>query len=313
MTSCSTSFIREVCDGPISRDPLAETEDVLKPEDIRLSTGGAVCLMAYWAFSSTVFEANDPQPIMHIFPDHFLLLEEYLEDDAQSQIFSTPGTIEAIIVLGLWLEENKLISETSEANFMSYHHQITLCSVYHPDLQVRNAAVVLAGHVLHSDPDEDDRLKILEDLLENCMFASLKACALTWLREELISAQKEKAPNAFSSPDSIEQVQYLIFPNMALLEEMDDEGLLDYWVQNSAFVIQAANFAYFLFNSDTYQHLVPAAMRAGVEQRYVEPLLAAAARLEGIITKGASSGVGMSEVTLQLDILQDRLKSLSLH
>ena len=269
--------------------------------------------MAYWAFSSTVFEANDPQPVMHIFPDHFLLLEEFLEDDAQGQIFATPGTIEAVIALGLWLEEHKLIVESNEANFMSYHHQITLCSIYHPDLHVRNAAVVLAGRILHADPDEDDRLKILEDLLENCMFASLKACALTWLREELISAQKEKATNAFTSPDSIELVQYSIFPNMALLEEMDDEGLLDYWVQNSAFFLQAVNFAYFLFNSDTYQHLVPDAMRAGVEQRYVEPLLAAAAKLEGLIAKGTSPGVGMSEVTLQLDILQDRLKSLSLH
>ena len=281
--------------------------------DIGLSTGGTVCLLAYWVFSSTVFDADQPQPHMHIFPDHNTLLENFLGEQAQSQILQNPATIEAILVLGLWLEENKLISAKDQPNYMSYHHALTLCSVFHPSIHVRNAAVTLAGHILHDDPDDADRLKILEDLLENAPFASLKACALTWLREELLAANKDKNANIFTTTQCIEELQYAIFPNLVdTLEKAGPEALLEYWTENSAFLIQAANFAYFLFASDTCKGVVPGAMDAAVEQRYVEPLLAAAARLEEKLKKDGDDQ-GAQGVLLELDILQTRLKGLPHH
>lgn len=292
-------------------------------DDIGLSTGGTVCLLAYWVFSSTVFDADQPQPEMHIFPDHHDLLENFLGEQAQSQILQNPATVEAILVLGLWLEENKLISPKDQTNFMSYHHALTLCAVFHPSIHVRNAAVTLAGLVLHDDPDDADRLKILEDLLENAPFASLKACALTWLREELISASAGKDKdddgarnnnnNLFATQQCIEELQYAIFPNLVdTLEKAGPEALLEYWTENSAFLIQAANFAYFLFASDACKGVVPGAMGAAVEQRYVEPLLAAAVRLEERIKKEGDEE-GAQGVLLELDILQTRLKGLPLH
>lgn len=285
-------------------------------EDIGLSTGGTVCLLAYWVFSSTVFDADQPQPKMNIFPDHYNLLENFLGEQAQSQIQQDPATVEAILVLGLWLEENKLISGKDQPDFMSYHHALTLCAVFHPSLHVRNAAVTLAGLVLHDDPDDADRLRILGDLLENAPFASLKACALTWLREELISAEKDKSSggnNAFATQQCIEELQYSIFPNLVdTLEKAGPEALLEYWTENSAFLIQAANFAYFLFASDACKGVVPGAMGAAVEQRYVEPLLAAAVRLEDTIKKEGDDE-GAQGVLLELDILQTRLKGLPLH
>lgn len=289
-----------------------------------------ICLMAYWVFSSTVFDANAPTPEMHLFPDHLTLLENFLGESPQSQIIENPATIEAILVLGLWLEENKLISpetgkDKDEPNFMSYHHALTLCSVFHPSIHVRNAAVTLAGLILHDDPDDADRLKILEDLLENAPFASLKACALTWLREELISAHKAvssgkakegQQTNIFATTQCIEELQYHIFPNLvSTLDKAGNEALLEYWTENSAFLIQAANFAYFLFASDACKDVVPGAMGGAVEQRYVEPLLAAAGRLEEWIRKedDGNDDQGGQAVLLELDILQTRLKGLPLH
>ncbi|KAJ9155133.1 YAP1-binding protein 2 [Pleurostoma richardsiae] len=318
LSTCSRSFVREACAGPRRKDPLADAEDASKPDDIGLSTGGAICLVAYWAFSSTVFEANHPRPDMHLFPDHFDLLEEFMEDDAQSQISTNPGTTEALIAIGLWLEHNNLISTTDDTDFMSYHHHLTLCAVYHPSIHVRNAASTLAGRVLHADPDEDDRLKILEDLLENCMFASLKACAITWLREELVAARTgggdASKKSLFSSPDAIEQLQYAVFPSLAFLKETEAADLLQYWAQNAPFILQAANFAYLLFRSDAYKPLVPEGMAGAVGQRFVEPLLQAAASLQAFIIQGSDGAAGddMEEVAMQLRILEDRLNSLSL-
>ncbi|KUI64511.1 YAP1-binding protein 2 [Cytospora mali] len=315
LDTCSISLIHDICNQPVNRQPLTNTEDVSSADDIGLSTGGTVCLLAYWVFSSTVFDADQPQPDMHIFPDHHTLLENFLGEQAQSQILQGPATVEAILVLGLWLEENKRISAEDHPNVMSYHHALTLCSVFHPSIHVRNAAVTLAGLVLHDDPDDADRLKILEDLLENAPFASLKACALTWLREELIAAaaHKDKGTNIFATQQCIEELQYSIFPNLVeSLEKEGPEALLEYWTENSAFLIQAANFAYFLFASDACKGVVPDAMGAAVEQRYVEPLLAAAERLEERIKKDGDEE-GAQGVLLELDILQSRLKELPLH
>lgn len=197
---------------------------------------------------------------------------------------------------------------------MSYHHALTLCAVFHPSVFVRNAAVTLAGLVLHDDPDDSDRLRILEDLVENCVFASLKACALTWLREELIAAQKSRAQNVFSSTHCIEQLQYHIFPNLVeTLKQAGPEALLEYWTENSAFLLQAANFAYFLFASDICKEVVPGAMGAAVEQRYVEPLLAAAARLEESLNAEEGHDGSLQGALLELNILQTRLKAIPLH
>lgn len=251
---------------------------------------------------------------MHLFPDHDTLLENYLGEDAQTQILHSPANIESILVVGLWLQENKLIAPAGqEANFMTYHHALTLCSVFHPSIHVRNAAVTLAGLVLHDDPDDADRLKILEDLLENAPFASLKACGLTWLREELLAAHKNKSNTVFATTQCIDELQYHIFPNLAdTLEKAGPEALLEYWTENSSFLLQAANFAYFLFVSDVGKDVVPGAMNSAVEQRYVEPLLAAAARLEKKIQDDADAD-NASGVLLELDILQTRLKAIPLH
>ncbi|OIW33768.1 DUF1760-domain-containing protein [Coniochaeta ligniaria NRRL 30616] len=339
LTEASDTFIKTLVQGPMNNDPLGETDDLSSPEDIALSTGGSISLLAYWIFSSTVFDANHPTPAMHIFPEHFALLEQLLQDDAHAQIRSAPGTIASLVALGLWLEENKLISATGppaaddektksataavaennnpSGDFMTYHHLLTLVAVYHPSLAVRNAAGSLAGAILHDDPVVDDRLRILEDLLENCMFTNLKACAVTWLREELLAALSSSTSagsgagstpgnNIFATPDALDTVQYAVFPSLGFLKEADQTSLAEYWIANAAFLIQAANFALFLWRGDgRLEHLVPEGMDAAVGERWAEPLLAAAQRYLRDVREG-EDGRGEMEV----GILAERLERL---
>lgn len=315
----------------MNNDPLGETDDLSSPGDIALSTGGSICLLAYWVFSSTVFDADHATPVMHIFPEHFALLEQLLQDDAHGQIRNAPGTIAALIALGLWLEENKLLSagtvtehttgdsavaENPSGNFMTYHHLLTLVAVYHPSHQVRNAANTLAGAILHDDPVADDRLRILEDLLENCMFTNLKACAITWLREEMVAAASPSTSksgtsgastpnNIFKTPDALDTVQYAVFPSLGFLKEADQSTLQEYWVANVAFLIQAANFALFLWRGDgRLDHLVPEGMDAAVGERWAEPLLTAAETY----LKGGTGEDRKGE--MEVSILKDRVEML---
>jgi hypothetical protein len=333
LSTSTPEFIKTLVDGPLRVDPLSETEHISTPEDVVLSTGGSICLLAYWVFSATVFDADQPSPAIWLFPEHFALLEQLLEDNAQLQIHSTPGTVEALVALGLWLEDSKLISteppaapqsptspvsavaDDDSANFMTYHHLLTLIAVYHPALAVRNAAAALAGAVLHADPVDTDRLRILEDLLENCMFAHLKACAVVWLREELVAAA---SPSVFAGPEALDTIQYAVFPNLDTLADLDLQGLRDYWVANGPFLLQTVNFALFLWPppqdgvaagaGSNKENILPQGMDAAVGERWVRPLWAAAEAL----VRAEDTASDAEPARMELEVLRERLRRLLL-
>ncbi|KAK3954213.1 YAP-binding/ALF4/Glomulin [Pseudoneurospora amorphoporcata] len=361
LSSCGKNFLSQVSEGPLHTDPLSKTEDISKPEDIGLSTGGCVILLAYWVFSTTVFDSDHPVPDMHMFPNHLAMLDKFLQGDAEDQIQKAPGTVQALVTIGLWLHDNGLISAIPKASlvnqtsspdgptsdYMSYILFVTLVAVFHPQLHVRNAASCLAGQVLHADPADDDRLKILYDLLENCDYASLKACAVTWLREELIAAgpsaqaapQNLAAPNnqtplpsstlqpgsatpgtrsragtnmnVFAGPQALETVQYVVFPNMDSLKEQDVQELVNYLGTNAPFILQAANFGLFLWSSaDKWRRVLPLNLDATVKERWLAPLKDAVAKVKTAVDSGEVEGQELGSLQFDLDVLGERLSRL---
>ena len=291
--------------------------DLDDPKSASLSTSGLVCLTAYWIFSSEIFGADNHIPDLYFFPDHHRLLKGVLGDDAEARINSQPGTVESVLVLAIWLGGQMRLhaaaKEEEEASYMQYHHLLTLISVFHSNIRVRNAATVIAGLILHANPDEDDRLTILEDLLENCMFSALQACAVTWLREEIIASRKKDSPSRFANSDCFETLQYTLFPDLTSLVDGDVTSMSEFWTQNKPFHLQVANFALFLFGGDSNKDLVPAGMTAAVEHRYVQPLQRAAEVLLGAADEG---GVDRSqleqEAKMELQILSDVLSRVPL-
>ncbi|PHH59730.1 hypothetical protein CDD81_2624 [Ophiocordyceps australis] len=318
LSKASLPKLQNTLSGPICRDVLSIDFDAQKPQQIKLSTGGLICLVAYCIFAAQIFDADQPQPDLYMFPHHEALLEQFLgKEDPQTQIANNPGTVESLVVLGMWLMDEKRISceASSQLDFMGYHHLVTLMAVFHGNIGVRNAATTLAGQVLHVDPDEDDRLNILEDLLENCMFTSLQACAVAWLREEMIAAKEAKHRGRFSSPECLESLQYTLFPSMAHLHEADKETLLEFWTQSAPLLLQVANFGLFLYGSGSqYKELAPAGMAAAIEHRFVEPLLQAAKRLSEKVAQegGVERQDAEAGVLMQLDILTDTLGRIPL-
>ncbi|KAK7415886.1 YAP1-binding protein 1 [Neonectria punicea] len=319
LSKMSTAEVKQILEAPVSSNPFAGEPDSQHPEDTKMSAGGFMCFTAYRMFASQIFDADYDHPDINIFPDHHVLLKRFLEDEPQAKIVGNPGTVEALLVVGLWLNDEKRVGGSSstgsekESSFQSYHHLLTLISVFHPTLRVRNAATTLAGLILHADPEEDDRLSILEDLLENCMFSSLQACAVTWLREEMIVARKTSSKGRFSDPNCLDVLQYTLFQDLVHLRETDSLALWEYWVQNAPFHLQVANFALFLFGGKDYRDLAPAGMAAAIEHRYVGPLLYLAKTLTSAVEKKEVEGDGKEgEVLMQLSILTDTLERVPL-
>lgn len=294
--------MKAILEAPIAKDPLL-VEDVESVEDVKLATGGFICLTGYWNFSSDIFDAHHTLPDLSLFPDHHNLLQRFLGDEPQIQIVGNPGTVESLVLMAVSIVGHHGVLQPTgsgadtdvdgKSQYMSYLHLLTLISVFHPNIRVRNAATELATKVLHADPDPNDRLTILEDLLENCMFASLQAEAVRWLREELLSAyQSSKSPDLstpaspFSTSEAVEKLQYSLFPALAHLKDPSTPlaELQEYWTQNAEFHLKVANFALFLFGGKEGQaghaEQTPSGMKAAVSERYVEPMLECVRRLE---------------------------------
>ncbi|KAM7185020.1 YAP-binding/ALF4/Glomulin [Naviculisporaceae sp. PSN 640] len=339
LASCSRGFIEQLRDGPVQTNPFELFEDATEPDDIPLSTGGCIVLIAYWVFSSTIFDARRPKPDMYIFPDHLALLDKVLGGDEPDEIVGAlPGVVEALVALGLWLEENKFISsappsplakptssgekdeEEPSSDFMRFIHFSTLIALYHRSKLTKNAAVALAGQVLKFNPDQDDRLRILYDILENCDFASVKAVALNWFRDELVAASTAGAaldPNGgasssssgsiFASPQAMDTVQYVVFPNlMAEFKDASVEELEDKIQEYILFYMQAVNFGLFLWlDGSRWEAVLPANLDATVRERWWEPLVDALERIQG--RKGKNDE---GEVIGDLDVLKERLRLL---
>ncbi|KAK0646084.1 YAP-binding/ALF4/Glomulin [Cercophora newfieldiana] len=341
LDSYSKQLLAEISENAPIKDPLAATDDAAGPNDVALPTGGCIALIAYWVFSTTIFDADQPTPDMNILPEHFALLEKVLEDDAEGQIRSSPGTSEALVAIGLWLHANNHISaapynpeinpsgseDEPTSEFMQYVHLLTLVALYHPRLHVRNSATMLAGHIFHANPSEDDKLRILYDLIENCTFASLKACAITWLREEIIDASKTPSPGAgtassapapggstFSTPQPLDTLQYVIFPNMNVVSSMEAFELLDFLRQNVPFLLQAVNFGLFLWSSSKWKHVLPANADATVKERWFRPLSEAVDAIRTAMRGSLKNEDEVEEARSllgDLDVLGERMMALA--
>lgn len=285
-------------------------------------------------------------------------------------VASLPGIIDATLALGLWLhDEGRIVApanslptsekvETAEGSssssgkqseaktaesvsktgsgsqsteeLMRYHHLITLAAIFHQSPETRNAATVLAGSVLHSLPDPRDRLAVLDDLLDNCVFSALTAAGIGWLREELVAAsprhrassaaskEEESPPSPFSTPQALEHLQYAAFPNLtAALGDgggLGDGELAEWWGASHAVHAAAVSLFVFLFRGDgACDAAVPAGMEEAVEQRYLEPLRDACLRLESMATVegGGTAGGGLpGEGILLAGVLAERLKGV---
>ncbi|KAK1756152.1 YAP-binding/ALF4/Glomulin [Echria macrotheca] len=332
LDSCSRDFLEQIMKGPITNNPLSAVDSATSLEDIPLSAGGCVLLIAYWVFSATLFDADQPTPDINILPDHYNLLEKFLQDDAEGQIQNSPAVTEALVAIGLWLQANGHISSAGSepqpnlitsaddptSDFMRYIHLVTLIALYHPQLHVRNAASMLASSILHADPSEEDRLRIIYDLLENCTFASLKACAVTWLREEMLAAStKDSKPSStvFATTQAFETLQYVLFPSLDTLAELDVSDLLEYMAQNAVFLLQSANFGLLLWlSADRWTNVLPANADATVRERWFQPLSGAVYRLRETLGSGADLAGGeegaLGPLKADLDVLADRLSRL---
>ena len=241
-----------------------------------------------------------------MFPDHAKLVSHFIGTGGPQLIGSEePGVIDAVLAIGLWLENtNKFVSGPLEDEDYLQHLQfLSLLSANTPLPSLRYAAHVLTSSILHAHPVDRVRLTFITDTLEHCPYEGLKASAVSWLKEEIITAHERKSENIFASTAALGVAQPYLFPSTSALDEATDEELVQELTQSFSFHMAVVNFLYFI-GGKQYSPIVPSGMMGIVEEIYLGPLRTAEEKAVSSLGSGtlntASGDVGDVKVELQL-------------
>lgn len=218
------------------------------------------------------------------------------------------AVIDALLAIGLWLEEkDKFVSGPLEdEEFLQLLQTLSLLSANCPDEKLRYCAHVLTGNILHAHPHDRVRLTFLSDTLEHCPYESLRASAVGWLKEELITAHRRSsspAPaashasgssshghshspprNAFASAAAISALQPYLFPYESALVVESDNELWEEFQRTYLFHMAALGFLIFLAQWEGSEKVVPEGTFSVVAEVYLGPLREATERLSKMLS-----------------------------
>lgn len=222
--------------------------------------------------------------------------------------------IDAILAIGLWLENtNKFVNGPLEdEDFLQHLQSLSLLSANTPSPSLRYAAHVLTSSILHAHPVDRVRLTFITDTLEHCPYEALKASAVSWLKEEIITAHERKSENVFASTAALAAAQPYLFPSTAGISEANDEELVQELTQSFPFHMAVVNFLYFI-GGNQYSHVVPSGMMAVVEEIYLGPLRNAAEKAATVLGSGSlDTALGHpGDVKVELQLLGERIAMAS--
>lgn len=272
------------------------------PDSIPLAPAGALFLITSFIFSSILFGSTTAQPAITIFPDHAKILKTFIHTDHPETIGSEDsGVIDAVLAIGIWLEHtNKFVSgPLDDEDFLQHLQSLSLLSANNPSPSLRYAAHSLTSSILHAHPVDRLRLTFISDTLEECPYETLKASAVSWLKEEIITAQERKSGNVFGSTAALTAVQPYLCPDNSALSELAGDELNNTLGEFFPFHMAVVNFLYFV-GGENYKHVVPSGMMAIAEERYLGPLKLAQEKALSALQSGSGGEADGMEVELQL-------------
>ena len=288
----------------------AEENYPSSPGEIPLSQAGSLFLVTALIFSSVLFGAKLSPPALTIFPDHAKLVKHFIGTGGPGLTGSEDlAVIDAILAIGLWLEQtNKFVSGPLEdEEFLEYLQSVSLLSANTPTPTIRYSAHVLTSSVLHAHPTDRLRLSFISDTLEECPYEGLKASAVSWLKQEIITAQDRKSENIFASTVALGAAQPYLFPDTSALIDASDDELIQVLQQTFPFHMAVINFLYFV-SGKQYSHVVPSGMTAVVEEIYLGPLRSAQEKYMALVSEVKGKSIsGGDDALVEFELLGERI------
>ena len=219
-----------------------------------------------------------------IFPLHSKVLESCIGDESMNGIGSEPeALIDSVLALGfIALQTNSIGNSSDDDSFNRYLQRLSLLSANTPSSTLRYHAHILVSSILHSHPSDSVRLNFIRDTLEYCPYENLKASAVGWLKDEILTATNHKSDsglqkdkdrsNLFATPLSVDSVGLFLFPKISTLEQEEEISSLS--VQ-TPFFLAVLNLYYLLCTSQPLREALDIASldsKYNVRKDFINPL-----------------------------------------
>lgn len=191
-------------------------------------------------------------------------------------------TIDAILCLGFMAHDEQRVGQPQkDEDFNEYLQRLSLLSANTPSPTLRYHAHILTSSVLHSHPSDLVRLAFIRDTLEHCPYENLNACAVGWLKDEILAAnnhrvEHSKKPSVFATPVAIDTTAPYIFPDLVqtLKPPLTPESRSALKL-NFSFYLASLNFYYLLLSSQNIRDaldVVSLHKKHDVSRRFLAPL-----------------------------------------
>jgi len=288
--------------------------------DVPLSRTGSLHLLATMAASSTFFNARASLPSLHLTPDFAAILGSSLGDSATGSTGAEPEPlIDAVLFLGfLILGAQKAITSENDEVYNNILQRLSLLSANLPSPVLRYSAHLLTSSILHLHPQDHFRLAFIRDTLEHCPFENLKASAVGWLKDDLLTADKnaqktesDTEPLIFATPAALSTLSPFLFPSLdTLIEGQSTTNSYTTFQAYQAFFLAVLNLLYLLLSSPSLSvrlGLAPSIKAdPGHLSKFLHPLTNAARRFRTAILSdeiGYSDDEGRDAALASLELM----------
>ncbi|KAF2432761.1 DUF1760-domain-containing protein [Tothia fuscella] len=294
------------------------------PKDIPLSKSGSLFLLVARKAVEVSYDRQVRTPKVPIFPDHALIVENFVGSASRSSMGTEPEPlVDAILFLGLLaLEDNNIGEPESDEAFCHYLQNTSLLSANTPSPSLRYHAYYLTSTVLRSHPHDLVRLTFIRDTLEHCPYENLKTSAVGWIKGETIEANPPNAhtptdvetPSIFATPVALATLSPFLFPDLTdtLVTPFLSESYVQFKVDLS-FYLAALNFYYLLLIAKHLHEPLDIAgfhEKSNIADAYLTPLKKAVAKYREELKEGGELYDGEVDVHAlkELDIMDNAIE-----
>ncbi|KAL4949192.1 YAP-binding/ALF4/Glomulin [Aspergillus filifer] len=249
-------LLKVVTEAPESQPPPLDFEEhPSKAEDIPIERHGALLLLASRAAVAQLLSSGKVSPI-NTYPDLARIFHNFVGkfSSIDEVAFEQPQVLlDSLLALTVLSLQSPTTTPSDEKEFSDFVVALTASTVRQTYSTVRR----IPGTIIHANPSQIARFKIIRKVLEDDSYRTIKDRAIDWLKNEILEAAKEPSAsdtNIFLNPHYFSVLTPLLFSPPTLDLDLSSD-LVTSWIRFtqslSPAIHSALNLYYILISSPT--------------------------------------------------------------
>ncbi|KAL4939939.1 hypothetical protein BDV06DRAFT_213883 [Aspergillus oleicola] len=256
-------LLKTVTEAPENQPPPLDFEEhPSKEEEIPIERHGSLLLLASRAAVAHLFSSGKASPIK-VYPDLARIFDNFVGkfSTLDEVAFEQPQVLlDSLLALTVLSIQSDSTTPSDESEFTDFVISLTASTVRQTYSTVRR----VPGTVIHANPSQTARFKVIRKVLEDDSYRTIKDRAIDWLKNEILEAAKAPSPasdsdatsNIFLNPHYFSVLTPLLFSPPTLDLDLQSD-LVTSWIrftQTLSPAIHSALNLYYILISSPHLH-----------------------------------------------------------